>query len=93
LVIFGAIYRNLVQLRLNLAPVFGLGANGAFLVFFFVEVSNKGKPVPPPSRWLAAGRAIGAASPATVDRTRVIFGRKWLGACFALLCGKNVLKK
>jgi hypothetical protein len=54
LVIFGYIYRNLAQLRLKLAPVFGLGAACAFLVFFCGEVSDKGKAVPPPSRWLAA---------------------------------------
>jgi hypothetical protein len=53
LVIFTYIYRNLVQLRLSLASVFGLGASGAFLVFFFGEVRDKDKPVRPPSRWLA----------------------------------------
>jgi hypothetical protein len=71
LVIFGYIYLNLVQLGLALAPIFGLGASCAFLEFFFGEVSDKGKPVPPPSRWLPAGRAIGA-SPGRVDRTRII---------------------
>ena len=54
MVIFGYIYLNLVKLRLKLAPVFGLGAAGAFLVFFFGEVSDKGKRVLPPSAWLAA---------------------------------------
>jgi hypothetical protein len=34
LVIFGYIYRNLVKLRLNLAPRFGLGASGAFFGVF-----------------------------------------------------------
>ena len=53
MVIFTYIYRNLVQLRLVLAPVFGLGAACAFLVFFFGEVSEKGKGVPPPSGCLA----------------------------------------
>jgi hypothetical protein len=63
LVIFGYIYRNLAQLRHNLAPIFGLGASGVFLVFFSGEVSDNGKPVPPPSRCLAAGRAIVAVKP------------------------------
>src|ERR1700677_3142752 len=63
LVIFGYIYRNLVQLRLILAPIFGLGGSCAFLVFFSGEVSDNGKPVPPPSRCLAAGRAIVAVKP------------------------------
>jgi hypothetical protein len=53
LVQFGAIHRNLVKLRLALAPIFGLGASCAFLVIFFGEVSDKGKRVPPPSDWLA----------------------------------------
>jgi hypothetical protein len=35
------IYLNLVKLRLKVAPIFGLGASGAFLVFFFGEVSAK----------------------------------------------------
>jgi|ERR1700677_2097092 hypothetical protein len=53
LVIFGYIYRNLVQLRLILAPIFGLGVSGAFLVFFFGEVSDKGKRIPlrPAAGW------------------------------------------
>jgi hypothetical protein len=41
LVIFGYIYFNLVKLGLALAPVFGLGACCAFLVFFFGEVNAK----------------------------------------------------
>jgi len=69
LVIFTAIWRNSGsswRRYLDWAPL------ALFLVFFFVEVSDKGKPVPPPSRWLAAGRAIVAVNPARIDRTRVI---------------------
>jgi hypothetical protein len=43
----------LVKLRLQLLPVFRLGGSCAFLVFFFGEVSDKGKPLPPPSSCLA----------------------------------------
>jgi hypothetical protein len=40
---FGATYFNLVQLRLKLALVFGLGARCAFLVFFFGEATQSRK--------------------------------------------------
>jgi len=90
---------------LALAPVFGLGGACAFLVFFFGEVSDKGKPVPPPSGCLAVDlteqRLFHALNVPVLDGVSTAFfaflttqDDKLLSLCrFAFLAAKRFSKK